>query len=76
MVFKKALSFRTSVLCAVRNLGELRAAARSLHRNNRAFGSHPYQLALAAGNSVYVKTRSVFTRLKHFALAAAKPFVY
>jgi Flp pilus assembly pilin Flp len=37
------VSFRTSVLCAVRNLGEPREASRSLRRNNRAFGSLPYQ---------------------------------
>src|ERR1700733_9541046 len=36
------LSFRTSVLCAVRNLGELREASRSLRRNKRAFCSPPF----------------------------------
>src|ERR1700677_2991299 len=43
MVFKTELSFRTSVLCAVRNLGEPREASHSLRRNNRAFGSLPYR---------------------------------
>src|ERR1039458_5124464 len=37
------LSFRTSVFCAVRNLGEPREASRSLRRNDRAFGSLPYR---------------------------------
>jgi hypothetical protein len=48
------LSFRTSVLCAVRNLGEPRDVSQSalsersapkgsLRHNNRAFGSLPYQ---------------------------------
>jgi hypothetical protein len=36
------LSFRTSVLCAVRNLGEPREVSRSLRHNNRALGSFPY----------------------------------
>jgi len=33
-----------SVLCAAKDLGEPREASRSLRRNNRAFGSLPYQL--------------------------------
>jgi hypothetical protein len=37
------LSFRTSVLCAVRNLGEPCEGSRSLRPNNRAFGSLPYR---------------------------------
>ncbi len=39
------LSFRTSVFCAVRNLGEPRETSRFLRRNPRAFGSLPYQTA-------------------------------
>jgi hypothetical protein len=39
------LSFRTSVLCAVRNLGEPRDGSRPLRPINRAFGSLPYQTA-------------------------------
>src|SRR5881398_4122983 len=34
-----------SVLCAAKDLGEPREASRSLRRNNRAFGSLPYQAA-------------------------------
>src|SRR5437660_10152974 len=34
-----------SVLCAAKDLGEPREASRSLRRNNRAFGSLPYQTA-------------------------------
>jgi hypothetical protein len=37
------LSSRASVLCAARDLGEPRDASRSLRRNNRASGSHPYR---------------------------------
>jgi hypothetical protein len=36
---------RTSVLCAGRNMGEPRVAARSLRRNNRPAGSLPHQTA-------------------------------
>jgi len=43
---------QTSVLCAVRNLGEPREASRFLRRNNRAFGAlphrSPYQTAPSA----------------------------
>src|SRR5271163_862729 len=41
------VSFRTSVLCAVRNLGEPREASRSLRRINRAFGWLPYLATLS-----------------------------
>jgi hypothetical protein len=34
---------QTSVLCAVRNLGEPREASRFLRRNNRAFGALPHR---------------------------------
>src|SRR5437899_12972153 len=34
-----------SVLCAAKDLGKPREASRSLRRNNRAFGSLPYQTA-------------------------------
>jgi hypothetical protein len=42
---RSRLSFRTSVLCVVRNLSEPREASRSLRRNNRALGSPPYRSA-------------------------------
>src|SRR5207245_6017171 len=38
------LSSQASVFCAARDPGEPRDAARSLRRNNRAFGSLPYQV--------------------------------
>jgi hypothetical protein len=37
--------------CAVKDLGKPREALRLLRRNNRAFGSFPYQTTTAAGQS-------------------------
>ena len=40
------MSFRASVFCAARNLGEPREASRFLRRNTHAFGSLPNRTAL------------------------------
>src|SRR2546427_12616686 len=61
------LSFRTSVLCSVWNLGEPREAARSLRRNNRAFGSLPCQAAPLAPVSRQKRHCSPSDIIKSFA---------